>query len=193
MSAQVTAAFKGATAGDILAWRRPIASGIVLGVFLAVWFTYVYFGYTFTTFACRTLQLLFIAGGAMKLSNRALYSPTEVTARMDRVYEKVRPHVQSTVERTLKLATWSDPIVSAKFFLATFVVAFIGNWMRDTTLILLIVIALFTIPKVYEQNKQVIDEQIKKVTAILDKYLGKAKDKGAELRKNAEATLKKKA
>lgn len=178
--------FKGATAYDIVAWHRPIASGIVIASTLAVWFVFVHFEYTVATFLCRMIQLCFILGAASTFTKRAFVSAADCTASMDRLYERIRPITQKAVQQAFDVLTWRDFNASAKVFLTSFVVAYIGNFMSDSTLFVVVVLAAFSIPVVYEKNKAVIDDQLTKAQAMSDKYLGMLKTQGAAARAKIE-------
>jgi FtsH-binding integral membrane protein len=187
---QVTKQFKGATTKDILAWHRPIASGIVAGSLFAFWFVYVYFHYTFTTYICRLVTILLIVGGAAVLTKRIpMRSPEEISARMDRTYESIRPFVTKSVNAAVGLVTWRDFVASAKFFIATIVLAFLGNWMSDTTLILLALIIAFSVPVVYEKKKKEIDQAVEKAQTVMDKYLSMLKTKASAKKAQVEQQL----
>lgn len=176
---QVINAFKGATSYDIVAWHRPIVSGIVFGSIVTVWFIFVYFEYTLATFLCRAIQLLFVLGAVPMLTQRALVSASDVTANMDKVYEAIRPCTQKAVQQTFDILTWRDFNKSAKAFLVSFLIAYIGNYVNDSTLFIVVVVAVFSIPVVYEKKKPEIDAQVVKVQGLVDKYLGMLKTKGA--------------
>ncbi|KPI85976.1 reticulon domain protein 22 kDa potentially aggravating protein (paple22) (PAPLE22) [Leptomonas seymouri] len=186
----VTKQFEGATVKDILAWHRPIASGLVAGTIFAFWFVYVFFQYTLTTYVSRLVTIAFIVGGAAALTKCvAIRSPEDVSARMDRTYESIRPHVAKGVDAAIALITWRNFLNSAKFFVATIVVAFLGNCMSDSTLMLVALILAFTLPVLYEKKQKEIDSAIEKVQAVVDKYLMMLKTKADSNKTHVEQKL----
>lgn len=186
----VTKQFKGASTRDILAWHRPVASGVIAGSLFAFWFVYVYFHYTFTTYASRIATIAFIAGGAAAVTKRiSAQSPEQVSAHMDRTYESIRPHVTKAVDAAVALMTWRDFAASAKAFVALIVLAFLGNWMSDTTLILIAMIVAFSAPVVYEKKQKEIDNAVHKAQAMADKYLAMLKTKAGAKKNQVEEQL----
>lgn len=187
---KITEQFKGATTRDILAWHRPVASGIVAGTIFAFWFVFVFFDYTLTTYTARLMTIACIAGGAAAVTKRIpVRSPEEMSARMDRAYESLRPHVTRGVDAAVALLTWRDFATSAKFFIATIVVAFVGNWLSDTTLMLLVLVLSFSLPVVYEKKKKEIDSAVAKAQETLDKYLAMIKTKADAKKTQVEQQL----
>ncbi|KPA83324.1 putative mitochondrial reticulon domain protein [Leptomonas pyrrhocoris] len=186
----VTKQFKGVTTKDILAWHRPVASGVVACSIFAFWFVYVYFQYTLTTYAARLATIAFIVGGAAALTKQvSIKSPEEVSARMDRTYESIRPHVTKCVDTAVALITWRDFAASAQFFVATIVLAFVGNWKSDSTLVFVAFLLAFSIPVVYEKKQKEIDGALRQAQAMADKYLSKIKTKAESKKTQVEQQL----
>ncbi|KAG5498756.1 hypothetical protein JKF63_03044 [Porcisia hertigi] len=165
--------FKGLTTNDVVTWRRPIASGIICTSLFATWAVFVFAEYTLTTFLSRIASALFIIGGAAALTKHTfMTSPDDVSASMDRVYEAIRPYVKKSVNCAVSLLTWRDYMASAKFFAATLMTAFLGNWMSDTTLILFTLVVTFTAPLVYDRKQKEIEQAVEQVRAYANKYIG---------------------
>merc|ERR1712048_1386553 len=62
---------------------------------------------------------------------------------------------------------------SIKFGLSLWVLTYIGSWFNAMTLVLMSWVGLFTIPKVYLNNKTQIDPVLDKVKAQLSEISGK--------------------
>merc|ERR1711983_618711 len=62
---------------------------------------------------------------------------------------------------------------SIKFGLSLWVLTYIGSWFNAMTLVLMSWVGLFTIPKVYLNNKAQIDPVLDKVKAQLSEISGK--------------------
>merc|ERR1712227_240279 len=62
---------------------------------------------------------------------------------------------------------------SIKFGLSLWVLTYIGSWFNAMTLVLMSWVGLFTIPKVYINNKTQIDPVLDKVKAQLSEISGK--------------------
>ncbi|CAG9578492.1 reticulon domain protein, 22 kDa potentially aggravating protein (paple22) [Leishmania major strain Friedlin] len=182
--------FKGLTTKDIVTWHRPIASAIIFSSFFTIWAIFVFAEYTLTTFLSRIVSILLIAGAAAAVTKRTIVTlPKDVTASMDRAYESVRPCVTKLVDSTISLFTWRDYAASAKFFMTTLVMAFLGNWMSDTTLMLVILIVAFTAPVAYEKKQNEIERAVQQVRAYADKYLGMIKTHAESKKSSVEQQL----
>ncbi|GET90863.1 reticulon domain protein, 22 kDa potentially aggravating protein [Leishmania tarentolae] len=182
--------FKGLTAKDVVAWHRPVASGIIFSLFFITWSIFVFAEYTLTTFVSRIVSLFLIAGAAAAVTKRTMVaSPEDVTASMDRVYESLRPCVTKLVDCTISLLTWRDYAATAKFFVATLVMAVLGNWMSDTTLALVTLIVAFTAPVAYEKKQKEIEHVLQQVRVYTDKYLGMIKMQAESKKQSVEQQL----
>merc|ERR1711950_37000 len=62
---------------------------------------------------------------------------------------------------------------SVKFGLSLWVLTYIGSWFNAMTLVLMSWVGLFTIPKVYINNKTQIDPVLDKIKAQLNEISGK--------------------
>lgn len=180
--------FREATTYDILAWHRPVVSGVTLAALFTVWFIFVYYEYTLVTYVSRIVEIAFILGAVATLTQKAFVSSADVKNHMDHMYEKIRPYAMRFVEGLFGLLTWSNPVASAKVFLASFLVAYVGNWFSDSTLLLILLILAFSVPVVYEKEKPVIDAYLKKAEDFVDKYLNMLKTKGTELKSKVEGS-----
>ncbi|CBZ28934.1 reticulon domain protein, 22 kDa potentially aggravating protein (paple22) [Leishmania mexicana MHOM/GT/2001/U1103] len=182
--------FTGLTLRDVVTWNRPVASSVIFCFFFTMWAIFVFAEYTLTTFVSRIVSILLIAGAAAAVTKRTIVtSPDDVTASMDRAYESVRPCVTKLVDCTISLLTWRDYVASAKFFMGTLVMAFLGNWMSDTTLMLVILIVAFTAPVAYQKKQKEIEHAMKQVRAYIDKWLGMLKTHGEPKKASVEQQL----
>ncbi|KAG5498018.1 hypothetical protein GH5_02815 [Leishmania sp. Ghana 2012 LV757] len=186
----ITKEFRGLTVKDAVTWHRPVASGVIFSLLFSIWAVFVFAEYTLTTFLSRIVTILFILGAAAAVTKRTVVaSPEDVAASMDRAYEFVRPYVTKSVDWMVSLVTWRDYAVSAKFFLATFVTAFLGNWMSDTTLLLVVLLVSFTAPVAYEKKQKEIECVLMKAHAYADKYLGMIKTQASSKKQTIEQQL----
>lgn len=186
----ITKQFTGLTAKDVVTWHRPIASGVILSSLFTIWAVFVFAQYTVTTFASRIASIIFIAGAAAAVTKRTFIRfPEDVSASMDRTYESVRPYVTKSVDAIVSIITWRDYTESAKVFVATFVTAFLGNWMSDTTLMLVVLIITFTAPVAYEKKQKEIDHAIEQVRSHVDKYLRMLKTHAETKKKEVDHQL----
>ncbi|XP_064537456.1 reticulon-1 isoform X2 [Drosophila montana] len=82
-------------------------------------------------------------------------------------------HINGFVAELRRLFLVEDIIDSIKFGVILWVFTYIGAWFNGMTLVILAFVSLFTLPKVYENNKQSIDTYLDlvrtKLTEITDK------------------------
>ncbi|KRF81339.1 reticulon-1 isoform X2 [Drosophila virilis] len=82
-------------------------------------------------------------------------------------------HINGFVAELRRLFLVEDIIDSIKFGVILWVFTYIGAWFNGMTLVILAFVSLFTLPKVYENNKQSIDTYLdlvrNKLTEITDK------------------------
>ncbi|XP_017490068.1 PREDICTED: reticulon-4 isoform X2 [Rhagoletis zephyria] len=84
-------------------------------------------------------------------------------------------HVNGFVAELRRLFLVEDLIDSIKFGVILWVLTYIGGWFNGMTLVILAFVSLFTLPKVYENNKQSIDTYLdlarSKLTEFTEKFL----------------------
>jgi len=73
----------------------------------------------------------------------------------------------NTLLKLRRLFLVEDFVDSAKFGVFLYVLTYLGGWFNGLTLIILATMALFSLPKVYETNKTVIDQYIDLVSGKL--------------------------
>ncbi|CCW61585.1 unnamed protein product [Phytomonas sp. EM1] len=173
--------FKDATVYEIIAWHRPVASAVVLGSILSFWLLFVYWQYTILTFLCRCIQLVFLLGAAATATkSNVVYS--DLTGKMDAAYESIRPCAAKILGIFVDVVIWRDVMFSAKVFGASLVMAYIGNYICDSTFILLVTIISFSGPVLYEKNKPLIHDQLRVANRYVNQYIGVLRTKGELLK-----------
>ncbi|CAD2218012.1 reticulon domain protein, 22 kDa potentially aggravating protein (paple22) [Angomonas deanei] len=177
---------------DLFSWKKPAVTGAVLGFILVLWWVFVYYQYTLTTFVSRLVALALLVGAVSAVTNRTVSELSTSQESVDMLYEKVRPYFLRAAEALFNLASWKNPTLSVKVLLTTYLTAFVGNYVSDTTVILLVILAVFGIPPVYEKKKAEADQILKQVQTYTDKYIGMLTTKGKEVAKKADEASKKK-
>ncbi|EPY28492.1 reticulon domain protein, 22 kDa potentially aggravating protein (paple22) [Strigomonas culicis] len=177
---------------EVLRWNKPIVSGIYAGSLFTFWLVFVVFEYTVTTMVARLATLSLIVGAALTFTKTLQISATDVSAHVDRVYDSVRPCVLHAVEQLINIVTWKDTMLSLKVVGGSFTVAFVGNYVSDAVLALLVLIVTFTAPLVYKLKKNEIDDLLAQVKQLADKYLAVLSAKGKTAAEKAEAAYERK-
>lgn len=84
-------------------------------------------------------------------------------------------HVNGFTSELRRLFLVEDIVDSIKFGLILWVLTYIGAWFNGMTLVILAFVSLFTLPKVYENNKQSIDTYLDLVKSKLTEITEKIK------------------
>ncbi|CAG2065334.1 unnamed protein product [Timema podura] len=79
-------------------------------------------------------------------------------------------HINGAAVELRRLFLVEDLVDSIKFGVLLWCLTYLGAWFNGMTLVIISFVALFTLPKVYEQNK-----------AQIDQYLDIAKSKFADI------------
>lgn len=84
-------------------------------------------------------------------------------------------HINTAITELRRRFLVEDLIDSLKFGLILYVLTYLGSWFNGLTLIILGFVALFTLPKVYENNQAQIDANLDlvrgKINEVTDKYV----------------------
>jgi len=84
-------------------------------------------------------------------------------------------HVNAFLAELRRLFLVEDLVDSIKFGLLLWALTYLGSWFNGITLVVLAYIALFTLPKVYENNKQSIDTYLDLVRSKISEVSDKVK------------------
>jgi len=70
-----------------------------------------------------------------------------------------------------------DIVDSLKYVVLFWCLTYIGSWFNGMTLIILAYLGLFSLPKLYEQNKAQVDQTLQCACSQIQDVVAKAKDK----------------
>lgn len=84
-------------------------------------------------------------------------------------------HVNAFLAELRRLFLVEDFVDSAKFGLLLWVLTYLGSWFNGITLAVIVYVALFTLPKVYENNQELIDANLELVKTKLNEVLSKVR------------------
>lgn len=161
-------------------WEKPCHSGVIFGSVLATLISICYYSLiSVAAYASLTLLLVVVA--------LKMYVYVMVTFLKKETANPIAQFSQCTcaipAEKVQNIATTSTEKVncaltelrrlflvenmldSIKFGLSLWLLTYIGSWFNAMTLIILAWVGLFTIPKVYLNNKAKIDPVLEKVKA----------------------------
>jgi hypothetical protein len=108
------------------------------------------------------------------------YLEMDIALPEDKVHELadlVMGHVTSAIKELRRLFLVEDFVDSLKFGLLLWVLTYIGAWFNGMTLLILGVVAIFSIPKVYETYKIQIDHYLDMARTQIKNVIKQIKEK----------------
>jgi hypothetical protein len=173
---------------ELVYWRDPKKSGAVFGSIFVVLIAltclslisviaYTSLAILSGTFAFRVYKAVL---QAVQKTNEGHpfkdYLDLDITFSGEKAQElsnAIINYANSAIVQLRRLFLVEDFVDSAKFGAFLYFLTYIGGWFNGLTLIILSVIAMFSLPKVYETNKAVIDQYIDLVLGKLSEINAK--------------------
>ncbi|XP_012266324.1 reticulon-1-A isoform X8 [Athalia rosae] len=186
----------------LIYWRDPKKSGIVFGAILGVLLSLAYFSLisvlayvsliTLTgTVAFRVYKTVLQA--VQKTSDGHPFKDVldiDLTVPAEKVHDVADvavAHANAAIAELRRLFLVEDLVDSIKFGVLLWCLTYLGAWFNGMTLIIIGVVALFSLPKVYETNKTQIDQNVDLVRGKINELTAKVKA-AIPLGKKAEPT-----
>lgn len=189
-----------AAASSLVHWDSPVASGGTLAAVLAVLVSICYYS-LISVAAYISLTLLVLVLGIKIYSYAMVFmkkaepgsdpliaitnlevniAPEKVAEMTGFLVDVANPSIME-LRRLFLLENWFDTV---KFVLCLWGLTYIGSWFNMMTLIILSWVALFTLPLLYKNNKESVDEIVGSVnsqmTEIKDKVMSVIPSKDAK-------------
>ncbi|XP_015436450.1 PREDICTED: reticulon-1-A isoform X5 [Dufourea novaeangliae] len=174
----------------LIYWRDPKESGAVFGGILSVLLSLAYFS---LISVLAYLSLLVLTGTiAFRIYKTVLQAvqktsdghpfkdilELDLTVPAEKVHEVADvavAHANAAVSELRRLFLVEDFVDSLKFGVLLWCLTYVGSWFNGMTLIIIGVVALFTLPKVYETNKTQIDQNLALVHGKINELTAKVK------------------
>lgn len=121
------------------------------------------------------------------------YLEQEITVPQERLHSQVDifvEHGQCVVKHLRHLFLVENLVDSVKFGLLLYTLTYVGAWFSGISLVLIFVLAVFTVPKVYEVYKEPIDHYIGIARENIDKVHHQVTEKLPFLKKVTEGEKK---
>lgn len=175
---------------SLIYWRDPKKSGIVFGATLGVLLSLAYFSLISVLAYISLLTLSFtIAFRIYKTILQAVQKTSDghpfkdileldltlPTSKVHEVADIAVANANAAVTELRRLFLVEDFVDSIKFGFLLWCLTYLGSWFNGMTLIIILVVALFTLPKIYETNKTQIDQNLALVQAKLNEITAKIK------------------
>lgn len=187
---------------SLIYWRDPKKSGIVFGATLGVLLSLAYFSLisvvayiSLLTLTCTVAFRIYktVLQSIQKTSDGHPFKEildldlTLPTEKVHEVADITVANANAAVSELRRLFLVEDIVDSLKFGILLWSLTYLGAWFNGMTLIIMGVVALFTLPKVYETNKTQIDQNLALVQAKINEITAKVKA-AMPLGKKAEPT-----
>ncbi|KAI5710507.1 hypothetical protein M8J76_013662 [Diaphorina citri] len=175
---------------SLVYWRDPKISGAVFGVSLAVLISLAYYSLISVV---ANLALLVLVGAigfriyksilqAVQKTNEGHpfkeYLELDISLPADKVKaatEAAISHADATLLELRRIFLVEDFVDSIKFVIILWTFTYVGSWFNGLTLVIIGFVALFTLPKVYENNKATIDANLEVVQGKIAEITSKVK------------------
>merc|ERR1711941_95692 len=169
-------------------WEDPIQSGIVFGSVLVTLISICYYSLISVAAYCSLTALLAVLSlkiytyvmvtflkkeTANPLAKCSEINLTVSEEKVNQIANNATNKLNASLLELRRLFLVENMLDSIKFGLSLWVLTYIGSWFNAMTLILLSWVGLFSIPKVYLNNKTQIDPVLDKVKAQLNEISGK--------------------
>jgi hypothetical protein len=177
---------------DLIYWRDVKKTAVVFGSMLVLLLSLALFSVlsviAYLSLATLTVTVTFriyknVLGAVQKTGDGhpfKQYLEMDIALPEDKVHELadlVMGHVTSAIKELRRLFLVEDFVDSLKFGLLLWVLTYIGAWFNGMTLLILGVVAIFSIPKVYETYKIQIDHYLDMARTQIKNVIKQIKEK----------------
>ncbi|KAJ7384699.1 Reticulon-like protein [Desmophyllum pertusum] len=177
---------------DLIYWRCLKKTGIVFATGLVLLFSLTMYTFlsvvTFFSMALLTVSLLYRVGmtvmGAIQKTGTDNPFKTILERDVDIPKEKAVEFVEASIDsinsRTKELRRLflvEDIVDSIKFGLLLWVLSYVGAWFSALTLVIIGFIVLFSVPRLYEDHQDKVDEYVSMARTQIGSIIEQAKSK----------------
>ncbi|BAF14470.1 reticulon-like protein B12 [Oryza sativa Japonica Group] len=163
--------------GDVVMWRRGDVSACLLAATVSGWLLFGSGGYTFLSLASNVLLLLltvlFLWAKAARLLNRP-EPPIPEMRISQQVVNEVAALLHSGMNTVFSvfhdIALGKDSVLFYQVFLSLWIISIIGSLTDFTTLCYTSIVAVLTIPALYQKYEECIDRYMRFAYLNLQMY-----------------------
>ncbi|ODN04255.1 Reticulon-3 [Orchesella cincta] len=174
--------------GELVYWRDPKKSGVVFGsifvVLLALTLLSLISVVAYTSLAVLSGAFAFrVYKSVLQAVQKTQdghpfkeYLDLDIAIPSEKAQElsnAIINYFNNAVVQLRRLFLVEDLVDSAKFGVVLYLLTYIGGWFNGLTLLILGFVALFSLPKVYETNKTVIDQYIELINSKISEVNAK--------------------
>lgn len=175
---------------DLIYWRDVKKTGVVFGSLMVILLSLAYLSlisvvaYTSLALLSGTITFRVYKNIMQAIQKSQDGHPFKAILEMDTDLPSEKVHeatdvivsqINSTVSELKRLFLVEDLVDSVKFGCLLWCLTYLGSWFNGLTLVILAVVALFSLPKVYEQNQTQIDQYVGLVRSQVNDVMSKVK------------------
>jgi hypothetical protein len=173
---------------DLLLWKNPNYTGIVFGLSLVLLISLATFSLLTVVGSVMLLAMVFVGAYRLYLavmfyikggqqdetfSRLASCDCTLPKEKMDQLFKLLEADVNKVLNQTKAIILWDNILISGVALLGFYVIYTIGSVFNILTLIILVLVISFTLPKAFQMYKNKIDEGLKKSISCLQTNIKK--------------------
>lgn len=186
---------------DLIYWRDVRRTGVVFGSMMLVLLSLAFFSLmsvaAYLSLAILTVTLSFrvyknIMAAVQKTNDGhpfKQYLDMDIALKEEklaRVIHTILQHINRSASELRRLFLIEDLVDSIKFGLLLWMLTYIGSWFNGMTLIILLVVSIFSLPKVYETYKVQIDNYMNMARTQVNNVMTQVQSKLPFLKKKAK-------
>jgi hypothetical protein len=165
---------------DLIHWRNPVVSAVLLALVWVVAIMIKFYGFSFITLTGRAIQSLLLVGLILCILSKfkieiisITFLNAKFTTRADLIYP-VTDMIVSALDYLLPILFINSPLRSLRFIFILHIVSVLGKLQSGWTLFLTSVHIAMLAPLVYRLYSKQIDETLSKVSVQVNNVLSKA-------------------
>ncbi|XP_067273118.1 reticulon-1b isoform X2 [Pseudorasbora parva] len=186
---------------ELLYWRNLKQSGLVFGSFLLLLFSLTQFS------VVSVVAYLALAALSATISFRIYKSVLQAVQKTDEGHpfktyldvemslshdqmqkyaENVQYYINSTLKELRRLFLVQDLVDSLKFAVLMWLLTYVGALFNGLTLLIMVVVSMFSMPVVYEKYQAQIDQYLDLIRTQVNSVVGKIQEKIPGAKRKAE-------
>eukprot|EP00899_Mesostigma_viride_P011213 jgi/Mesvir1/20092/Mv13336-RA.1 len=163
-------------AADVFLWKNPVLTGSFLAGTFLIYLAFHVMDVTFLTLTSSVSLLGVLVVFVWSHAAHLLKRPPPAIPRIrvsegdvDTIARRISCQMNRGFDTMHKMTTGKDVVSTAKVAFLLYVVSRVGGWMSLTTLVFIVALSLFTLPKAYMTYHRQIDQAIDQASAQLHK------------------------
>jgi len=149
----INAQFRGLSFEGLLLWKRPAATGLVVGFLGLSFFLFKLMHFSLISLFSYGLALSIILGFGFSLLGRNIdVGRQDISDHIHDIRGFLEPRIISLVSYWYDIISWKNRNLSLQFLAGSLVLGFVSGWVNQTFFFLFSTVALFTLPVILERR-----------------------------------------